>query len=230
MEKIKSNVDSHIQILVDDLRAKVLLMATKCQQSLAYTCEALQKLDISLAQKSLDLEEELDGLEVEIDAFALNVLARTQPVASDLRLLISAIRMVVDLERIGDESANIANHVISIHEQKLVRLPELIFELANKADKIVDHAIQSFKDKSTTKVAELREEADQITNIAVKIIDYCSKALQTNELDGWLAMHYILIGHSLQRIASRGINIAEHTSFIVDGVSLKHVPINDNFK
>lgn len=222
---IKLHIENHIQVLIDDLRARVLFMAAKCQSALDYTYKSLEAIDPDLAQKVIDLEEEIDNLEVEIDAASLNILARTQPVASDLRLLISAIRIVVDLERIGDESVNIANHIISMREHQVTSIPPILLELSQAANDIVDKAVESFRDKNSTQVIELRKQTDEITKCSVKVIDYCSKALQKNTIDGWLAMHYMLIGHSLARIASRGINIAEHTSFVVDGVSLKHRPV-----
>ncbi len=224
MESIKSHIESHIQVLVDDLRLRVLFMAAKSQQAFNNSVKALENLDIDLAQKVTNTEYEIDNLELEIDASTLNILARTQPVASDLRLLISTIRLVVDLERIGDESVNIANNILTLKELDYHQAPQAILELCKKAQVLLEEGIQSFRDKDTEIAAHLRQQSDEIAKLSVLALDYCTKALHSNEIEPRIALSYILISRSVDRIASRAINIAEHTYFIVDGINLKHQP------
>ncbi len=225
MESIKSHIESHIQVLIDDLRVRVLFMAAKSQQAFSNSVKALETLDIDLAQNVANTESEIDDLELEIDASTLNILARTQPVASDLRLLISTVRLVADLERIGDESVNIANNILSLKEQNAHIVPAPLVELYKKALLLLDEGIQSFRDKDTKVAEHLRQQSDEISKLAFLAIEFCTKALHSNEIDPRVALSYILISRSVERIASRAINIAEHTCFVVDGINLKHQPV-----
>ncbi len=225
MESIKSHIENHIQVLIDDLRVRVLFMAAKSQQAFSDSVKAFETLDIDLAQKVTNTESEIDDLELEIDASALNILARTQPVASDLRLLLSTVRLVVDLERIGDESVNIANNILSLKEQNALIAPPAIVELCKKALALLDEGVQSFRDKDTSIAKHLRSQSDEIAKLSVLALDYCTRALHSNEIEPRVALSYIIISRSVDRIASRAINIAEHTYFVVEGINLKHQQI-----
>ncbi len=225
MESIKSHIENHIQVLVDDLRVRVLFMAAKSQQAFNNSVKALETLDIDLAQNVTNTEAEINSLELEIDASTLNILARTQPVASDLRFLIAAVRLVVDLERIGDESVNIANNILSLKEQNAFVTPPIILELSKKAQVLLEEGIQSFRDKDTQLAEHLRQQSDEVSNLSVLAVDYCTKAIYEREIDPRVALSYIIISRALDRIASRSINIAEHTYFVVDGINLKHQPV-----
>ena len=96
--------EHYTQQLLDNLRAKLLIMGSKTQQALDDAAIAVLNHDLPRAAAVLDGDTDIDDLENQIDEATLNILARTQPVARDLRFLMSVVRMVLDLERIGDES------------------------------------------------------------------------------------------------------------------------------
>ena len=103
--------EHYTQQLLDNLRAKLLIMGSKTQQALDDAAIAVLNHDLPRAAAVLDGDTDIDDLENEIDEATLNILARTQPVARDLRFLMSVVRMVLDLERIGDESVVVAEQV-----------------------------------------------------------------------------------------------------------------------
>ncbi len=225
METINKHIENHVHILIDDLRTRLLFMGAKTQQSFDNTCKALENLDYELAEKVIDGDKEIDELEVEIDHSSLSILARTQPVASDLRLLVSAIRMVSELERIGDEASNISARILLMQEQKGLIIPECLLELANLSQYMLEESLVSFRDKNTDLAVTLRVQKDEVISLVVKCIDYYISSTANKTLDGWLAMHYILITRALERVAGRAVNIAEHTYFLVNGVNIKHRPV-----
>ena len=108
------------QQLLDNLRAKLLIMGSKTQQALDDAAIAVLNHDLPRAAAVLDGDTDIDDLENEIDEATLNILARTQPVARDLRFLMSVVRMVLDLERIGDESVVVAEQVTLSDKQGAV--------------------------------------------------------------------------------------------------------------
>lgn len=116
--------EHYTQQLLDNLRAKLLIMGSKTQQALDDAAIAVLNHDLPRAAAVLDGDTDIDDLENQIDEATLNILARTQPVARDLRFLMSVVRMVLDLERIGDESVVVAEQVTllgqadSLHRRK----------------------------------------------------------------------------------------------------------------
>ncbi len=222
---ISSRIENHVHVLIDDLRSRLLYMASKTQKAFTNTCSALEHFDFNLADSVIEGDKEINELEIEIDASALSILARTQPVATDLRLLVSSIRLVVDLERIGDEATNIATRVLLMREQSQSALPTPLLELLNKAQYMLEESIVSFRDKNTQLAGVLRVQQDEIIELVVKSIDYCMSSLTEKRMSPWLAMHYILIARAVERVASRAVNIAEHTYFLVEGINIKHRPL-----
>lgn len=222
MNEIRSYIENHIQVLVDDLRARLLFMAAKTQQAFHASFKSIEDLNIELAQQVIDGDSEINDLELEIDTSSLSILARTQPVASDLRLLITALRMVTDLERIADESVNIASHVLIMQEQTATTPPDALLELLNKAEFLLDESIRSFSEKDANLALQICNYSDEVAALSVKAIEQCTKLIRSNTIDSWLVMHYILIARSVDRVASRAINIAEHTYFTVEGINIKH--------
>ncbi len=225
---INTSVENHVHSIIDQLRARLLFMAAKTQNAYTQTVEALEKLDSNLAQIVIDGDEEIDELEIEIDAGALSILARTQPVAIDLRLIVTAIRLVVDLERIGDEASIIATRIQLMKEHAGVVLPEDLFLLANKTQYILEEGITSFRDNNSNLAVTIRIHQDELTQLVVKSFNHVINALQDKSLDSWLGMHYMLIIRSLERIAGRAVNIAEHAYFLVEGENIKHRAIKED--
>ncbi len=226
-EIIRSHIDNHVHMLIDDLRSLLLLMAAKTQKSVDDMCVALENLDFELPQSIIDGDQAIDDLELEIDSSALSILARTQPVASDLRLLISAIRLVVDLERIGDEAAIIAERLLVMMEQSFTPFPEDLIALSKKAQYMLEEAITSFREQDTNLAVRLRIYQDEAVQMAVKCFNHYIESIRNNTLDPWLAMHYILITRALERVAGRAVNVAEHTYFLCEGVNIKHRPVEE---
>ncbi len=225
MDSTISRIENHVHLLIDDLRSRLLYMASKSQKSFDNTCTSLKNFDFALAEAVIEGDKEINDLEIEIDASALSILARTQPVATDLRLVVSSIRLVVELERIADEASNIANRVLLMQEQTPSSLPKPFLNLIKQAQYMLEESIVSFRDKNTQLAGVLRVQQDEIIGLVVKCIDYCITSLSDKSMSPWLAMHYILIARAVERVAGRAVNIAEHTYFLVEGVNIKHRPV-----
>src|SRR5262245_10565986 len=104
----RKHTSKHYEQKLRDLREKLLVLSHRAEMAIADATRALVERRPSLAQKVIDEDDELDGLEVEIDDLCFEILAREQPVASDLRFIATAIKIVGDIERIGDNGVNIA--------------------------------------------------------------------------------------------------------------------------
>jgi len=219
--------ETQLQYLLEQLRTRLLVMCVTVEEAVEHACAALRQDNAARAEAVIEHDSKVNALENEIDDMALSLLARTQPVARDLRFVISAVRMVVDLERIGDEAASIAERAVLM--QAMPRFPEFarLEEMMRVAQKALRESIAAFRDGNTGLALQIcRGEDDDITQMEMHIIQKLMARLTSAEAGvsagGWCVMHAILIARALNRIARRASNIAEHAYFMVEGVSIKH--------
>lgn len=183
----------------------------------------------------VDGDAEINALENEIDSMALTLLVRNQPVAQDLRFTVAALRMVIDLERIGDEAANIAERAMILHEE----LPEPVLDavglLMADAVRLYAEAVAVFREEDAEKALQICRNDDESTQLEVtalhRIMDYfCPDDDNSKNGKTHAGMHGILICRALNRICRRAANIAEHTYFYATGVNIKHalLPVRES--
>jgi phosphate transport system protein len=220
------NKETQLQYLLEQLRTRLLVMCVTVAEAVESACAALCYGNVARAEAVIEHDGKVDELENEIDDMALSLMARTQPVARDLRFVISAVRMVVDLERIGDEAASIAERAVLM--QNLPKFPEFaqLEDMMRMAQKALHEAIAAFRDGDSALALQICRGDDDITQMEVRLIQNLMEHLTQDALrpgiGGWCIMHAILIARALNRIFRRASNIAEHAYFMVEGVSIKH--------
>ena len=219
--------NTHPQKMLADLREALVTMCVSVGESLHAACEALEHGDVRAASAVVDGDIDINSLENTIDAQALALLVRTQPVATDLRFVVGALRMVSDLERIGDEAAGIAERTIIMQTLPALRDTRLwrdVGQLMQVAQRLYHDAVRAFMENNKTLALEVSHGDDNATQMEVHIVQNLMENMRKN-VDPHVAMHIILITRSCNRIWSRATNIAQHAYFIAEGVSLKHRPV-----
>lgn len=214
--------ENFIHQRMDNLRIRLLTMGAKTQQALEDACLAIQNRDLPRAAAVLDGDAEIDTLENEIDEAALNILARTQPVARDLRFIMTSVRMVLDLERIGDESVIIAERLMLNEHQIPSSVEKELFQLMERACKMLQQALMAFREEDAPTALAVSHYDDETAQFMVTIFQKLMTDVQEQKVSAWDSMHIILITRALDRICRRAENIAEHTYFMIEGISLKH--------
>ncbi len=216
-----SNSENQLQQMIVTLRTRLLVMSAMVGLALDDACKSLQEGDIGRASAVIDGDAAINELENEIDAKSLSILARTQPVAGDLRFVISAMRMVLDLERIADEAARMAEFAMLMEGLDHVDedIVSDIKSLMKKAREIYTASIDAFREGDHEKALKVRKQEDEAALLDVQIMH---KLSQRPNVDPQLSIHVILISRTLNRTWRHAINIAEHTYFIYGGESLKH--------
>ncbi len=216
-----SNSENQLQQMIVTLRTRLLVMSAMVGLALDDACKSLQEGDTGRASAVIDGDMAINELENEIDAKALSILARTQPVASDLRFVISAMRMVLDLERIADEAARMAEFAVIM--EGLDHVDEDILQdinaLMKTARRIYTEAIDAFREGDYEKALKVRQHEDEAALLDVHIMH---KLSHRRHVDPQLSIQVILISRTLNRVWRHATNIAEHTYFIYAGESLKH--------
>src|SRR5712671_7230859 len=129
---------------LDDLKEKLLVMAGMAEQAIQRSIEAYRTRDLSICELVFRAEPSINRLEREIDQMALDLLAMEQPMAIDLRFILSVIRINADLERVGDQAVNITERVRDLQSYPEVELPVDIPRMASVASNMVRKALQAF--------------------------------------------------------------------------------------
>ena len=219
-------LETHFQSLLEQLRTRLLVMCVSVEDAVVNAFTALNENDVKLANTVIDADNGIDELENEVDEMALKLMARSQPVARDLRFIVSALRMVVDLERVGDEATNIAERVLLLQDSPRPPVFDLMRQMMELAQKSLHDAIVAFSEENVPLALQVCRGKDDILQLEVHLLQKVMQSLvrAANEKTdaGWPSLHTILIARSLSRIFGRASNIAEHCYFMKQGVSIKH--------
>jgi len=204
------------------LKDKLLAMAALSQQALEFSVEAYVNRDLGLASHVREVEEAINAAERDVDEMAYDLLAKEQPMAIDLRFILSVIKINGDLERIGDQSTNIASQATKLDAQPQIQLPVDIEDMGARVGVMIRRAIQSLLEGDTAlaeSVIAMDEEVDRM-----------NKAIQT-ELVSVMEQHgnvaqqalsAIIVSRNLERAADHATNIAEDVIFWVRGSDVRH--------
>ena len=220
-------MERHFDEELSGLKCTVLRMAGEVEQSIRISVDALAALDITAAKKVIEADKAVDELEVEIDEKCVDLLARFQPMAGDLRFLTMTMGITTDLERIADLSVDISQRVLELAGKPLLKPLVDIPKLTAIACEMVKDAVDAFVncDAQLAKQVILRDkEADDLRNrIADELTnDYMAKDPQTVPR----ALPLLLIARHLERICDHATNVAEEVIYMVQAKMVRHHPEN----
>lgn len=221
--------ETHLEQMLVSLRTRLLVMCASTGIAFENACTALVTRNVGAATAVMEGDSIVDALENEIDAKALSLLARTQPVARDLRFVISTLRMAVDLERIGDEAQSIAERTIVMQDLPPSPVMDEVKGFIAVAQKAYNNAVTAFREGNAQLALEVCRDDDDGNQMEVHILQNIMNHLTANppRINPYVAMHIILITRSVGRVWGRASNIAEHAYFTVEGVSLKHRKLSE---
>jgi phosphate transport system protein len=207
---------------LDELRAATIGMGQRCRLALRTALEAFQSGSHELAAKVRELDREVDRDEVEIDALTLRILALRQPVASDLRLLAMALKLVTDLERVGDEAVNIADRV----EDGRCALPDEISaaldEMSDEAQHMLSSALVAFVDGDEARAKEVLVRDDIVDELYGQTMRGVEQYMMAHPSEIRGALCVMSVAKYLERVADHATNIAEEVVFVVRGEDVRH--------
>lgn len=207
---------------LDDLKEKLLVMAGMAEQAIQRSIEAYSTHDLSICELVLRSEPAINRLEREIDQMALDLLAMEQPMAIDLRFILSVIRINADLERVGDQAVNIAIRVREMGAFANIELPVDIPKLASLAAAMVRKALLAFieADADLAKsVLLLDDQVDEMNDAAFYAL---SNLIKEQPEQAPQALNALIIARNLERVGDHATNIAEDVIFWVRGADVRH--------
>ena len=207
---------------LDDLKERLLVMAGLAEQAIQRSIEAYRTRDLSICEQVFKAEPQINRLEREIDQMALDLLAMEQPMAIDLRFILSVIRINADLERVGDQAVNIAVRVKEMGAFANIDLPVDIPKLAALSSAMVRKALQAFISADAElaeSVLRLDDQVDEMNDAAFYSLSSLIK--EQPELTPQ-SLNALIISRNLERVGDHATNIAEDVIFWVRGADVRH--------
>jgi len=215
-------MERHFELELEKLRKRILKMGNLVASQVHETMVALVNCDVEAAAEIIEADNAVDKLDVKIDKLCQRIFALTQPVATDLRLIMASLRMNNDLERMGDHAVSIAMRVEGLSDFKDIVQELKIDELAEATDAIVRDVISILNSRNTVFIKDIFEDSeiikDKIQMISEKIIEQMAQKSDVVVV----ATNLMIILTQIERIAGYSLNIAESIYFLVEGRLVKH--------
>ena len=214
---------SNFTVALDHLRASVLMMASLTQRTLECSVKGLMERDDDWCNNSIADDEEIDMLEMQIDREGIDVMSRFQPVASDLREVISSIKIGANIERVADQAVNIARRARKINEHPEV--PELHFldELVKMASSMFDDAVRAFAERNAHLAVELKARDKELDRLNKELTDKLVIRMQDDSVNLPTYLNLIFVSRCLERIGDHAANMAEDVVFAVRAEDIRHL-------
>lgn len=211
---MRSHFDNELEILNNELIKMGSLVESKIEDSI----KALINRDTALAKEIMTRDDEVDDMEKAIENRCLQLIIRHHPVASDLRLISSILKMITDLERIGDQAADIAEISLLLADQEYIKELRDIPKMAEATIKMLKNSIDAFVNKSLDLAHEVIAFDDVVDDLFDVVKDDLISLINKDIKYGEQAINFIMIAKYLERIGDHAQNIAEWVVFSIAGV------------
>lgn len=208
---------SRFEAQLHELNNEIITMGAMVESAIAAAARALENRDVALATQVAGSDSAVDTKEREIEQLCLKLLLQQQPVASDLRMISAAMKMITDIERIGDQAADIAELTLLLCQQEGLLSAKKLKDMARATIHMVSGAIDAFVRRDLHLAREICEYDDivdrQFDEIKADLVD----AIRENRDIGETAIDEIMIAKYFERIGDHAVNIAEWVDFSITG-------------
>lgn len=210
---MRSRFDAQLQ----QLNKEMIAMGALCEEAIAVVARALTEGDTGAQEKVAPLDAEIDRKEREIEALCLKLLLRQQPVARDLRQISAALKMITDLERIGDQAMDIAE-IVSFMGGKVPDDCDGINDMARSVIKMLTESVDAFVKHDGEQADAMIAHDDVVDALFVEVKKELIEMIMAHPDRGEYALDLLMIAKYFERIGDHAVNIAEWVAFSVTGV------------
>ena len=212
----------HFHQQLEALKDKLLAMAALSQQALEFSVEGYLKRDLNLCNHVLEIEQAINAAERMVDEMAYDLLAKEQPMAVDLRFILSVIKINGDLERIGDQSSNIVQRALSMKNAPEISLPVDVEEMGGRVGVMIRTAIQALLEADARMAENVLMMDDDVDEMNKGVQEELVQVMQQHSEVSEQALNAIIISRNLERAADHATNIAEDVIFWLRGSDVRH--------
>ena len=212
----------HFHEELSHVKVRLLTMSGEAEAALGLAVEALLERDSRKAEQVIEGDRILNNMEVEIEEQCISLLALQQPMARDLRMLTSALKIANDLERVGDHAVNIAQSAARLADYRpIAPEPELV-EMARLARDMLSDALEAFIRGDAAAGREVCRRDDKVDTLHRSIFRILLTHMMEDPHMIGAGMELFLVSRNLERVADLATNIGEDVVFLVEGKSIKH--------
>ena len=202
---------------LNELALEVSKMGGQLEHMIDEVSEALKNMDSKLAEKIMKEDDIVDDMERKIEKACIRIVAKQQPVATDLRRVTSVMRLISDIERVADHCSDISEYILEINGDTPVKAPEMLFTMLEDVKKMAVDTIDSFVEEDLEKSKRVAGSDDKIDNYFLQIKDNLCKSMHEDIEHIKTYVDYLMITKYVERMADHCTNIAEWVSFIITG-------------
>lgn len=202
---------------LDKLNLELIKMGGLIENAIELSAKSLINQDLSMVTKVNELEIEIDDMEKVIESHCLKLLLQQQPVASDLRVISTALKIITDMERIGDNAEDIAEIAKYMVNQKFIKDFVHIPQMAEATISMVKRSVDAFVNKDYVLAEEVCKSDDIVDNLFQVVKKELIEKIHENENNGEQAINLLMIAKYLERIGDHAENIAEWVIFSITG-------------
>jgi len=217
-----AHTDKTYDFELQELRSKLLALGGKVETEVAECIRSLLERDSAKAEAVLHSDREVNRLEVEIDEACRRLLALRQPAASDLRFITTALKIVVDLERVGDLAVNISERVLDLNQSPALRPVFDLARLAELGQQQLRKALDAFVDQDPVKAEEVLAGDALLDALYYKVFNEYIGYMMEDSKNIRRATAYLFIAKHLERLGDHATNVAEMVIFMVRGEDVRH--------
>ena len=210
---MRNRFDRQLSTLNDEL----IEMGSMIEKSIETAIKALVNQDVDLARHAIEADEEIDRQERIIEDLCLKLLLQQQPGAKDLRLISSALKMITDMERIGDHASDISEITIALADQPYIKKLEHIQQMAKETMIMLVGSIEAFVDKDLEKANEVIKRDDIVDDLFDKVKKELIQMIHENADKGEQAADLLMVAKYMERIGDHATNISEWVIFSITG-------------
>ena len=214
-------MENHFEMGLEELRQKLLLMASRAETSVNDSVQALMQRNHDLAVKVREDDDIIDQFEIEIDEMAIKLLTKA-PLAINLRLVTVAMKVSQNLERIGDEATKIAKRARDLSQEPPVKIVLDLPKLANMALSMVKDALDAFVQRDSAAARAIIPRDKEVDALNREMHAALAQHMMENPDAIARCLHWIVAAKSLERIADHAKNIAEEVVYLCEAQDIRH--------
>ena len=215
-------MDTHFQKELVQLKENLLKMATLVEETIRSAISALMNRDSEIITRTMEKEDKINAMENAIDEMCLKLLALRQPLAADLRFITSAMKIVTDLERMGDQAINIVERASSLNLEPQLKPYIDIPRMAEIVQTMVKDVLDAFVNGNSKLARSVCERDDLVDGLNDQVHRELLTYMMSDPKTISRAVHLMIVSRCLERIADHATNIAEDVIFMVDALVIKH--------
>jgi phosphate transport system protein len=224
MTTLREHTSHEFEAELAAVRQKLLAMGEQVDQVVEAAGRALIGQDVGLANSIILGDEETDSMELSLDHLCLEILARRQPVAGDLRLLTSALKLVVDLERVGDLGVSIAARVVELGADPPLVPYDDLFSMLTTAREMVVEALAALITEDVSRASRVIDMDQVVDAYSAQIFNGVVRRMRENPDNVSRATRIQAVAKYIERIGDHATNVAEQVIFVLTGEDVRHLP------